>query len=144
MHQLTARQFLESALREDPYYIAFADREDALKFRLACYQVRSRQRKINEQAYIDEVDYTPFTEWDGLVLSVKELDGAWLLLSKQRDLYMEHTAHGQLTPEQLQRLEDGTLRMDELSVPQLDMDEASSSMDQVSPGMDSPSDIQDG
>jgi hypothetical protein len=143
MHQLTARQFLESALRASgTYYVAFLTKEKALKFRLACYQVRSRQRKINEQAYIDEVDYTPFTEWDGLVLSVKELDGAWLLVSESGDLYLENTPHGELTPEQLQRLEDGTLRMDELSPPVEQLSPAP--MDEVSSGMDSPSDIQDG
>jgi hypothetical protein len=140
MRLLTAKQFMDAALEEDGYSLVFDSEAQAKRMRLACYQARSRQRRVNDRVYIDEMEYISHSEYDALTFTITPSGDYWLLTAHQVDLYMEHTMHGAITPEQLQQLKDGTLRVDEL----LPVDKASPApMDEVSSGMDSPSDIQD-
>ena len=117
MQVMTPRAFLKAALEhKEGYCVTFLDEVEAVNFRMACYTTRSRQRKTNARVYIDEIDYVPFTEWDGLKFKLEQKQGVWVLYANHIDLYLEHTLHGPLTPEMLERLEKGQpIAMDNLS-----------------------------
>lgn len=98
MRILTPEAFLSAALAdEEGYFVTFKSREEAQQFRNSCYQMRGRQRRRNSIIYGDEPGYVPFTEWDGLKLTVIESKQGFDLVARKVDLFLETTQHGALS-----------------------------------------------
>ncbi len=68
--------------------MTFQEKGPATNFRLRCYAARRRQLRINEGRtfeHIEDVEQRSHergkTDWDGLVLLVKEVDNGWAVLA---------------------------------------------------------------
>lgn len=76
MRQLTAREFMTTALRSEyGHEITFNTPDEAKSFRMACYGVRSRDRKMQDKVYAGDPTYITTCKWDALRI---DLDGSRL------------------------------------------------------------------
>lgn len=101
MGVLNAREFIEMCHKnKNGYRIFFDDREDARALRMACYGIKSRERKKQDTVFHGNPEYISNCAMDDLRFEIRRtLDGRWELRGLPVDIDLKHTEHGPIPDE---------------------------------------------